>query len=51
MTKDAIPKDTEPVPGLWQRIGNYALGAVLIALAVVFSLMFVTGVFIWSLLL
>jgi hypothetical protein len=50
MTKDETPKDIEPVPEVWQRIGNFVVGLVFVALVIVFGLMFMTGVFIWSLL-
>lgn len=50
MTKDATQKEIEPVPEVWQRIGNFLVGVVFVALVIVFGLIFMTGVFIWSLL-
>jgi hypothetical protein len=43
-------KDIEPVPEVWQRIGNFIVVVVFGALVVVFTLIFFTGLWIWSLL-
>ena len=45
-----IPADIEPVPEVWQTIGSVLVGFVLVALMVVFLLLFLTGFWVWSLL-
>ena len=45
-----IPDDIEPVPQAWQMIGSVVVGFVLVALMVVFLLLFFTGLWVWSLL-
>jgi hypothetical protein len=45
-----IPDDIAPVPEAWQMIGSVVVGFVLVALVVVFALIFFTGFYIWSLL-
>jgi len=45
-----IPDDIEPVPQVWQTVGSVVVGFVLVALMVVALLLFLTGVWIWSLL-
>ena len=45
-----IPDDIEPVPDTWQMIGSVVVGFVLVALMVVFLLLFFTGLWVWSLL-
>ena len=46
----AIPSDIKPVPDTWQTVGTVMLTAIMGALAVVCILLFITGVWIWSLL-
>ena len=46
----AVPDDIEPVPQAWQMIGSVVVGFVLVALMVVFLLLFFTGLWVWSLL-
>ena len=46
----AVPNDIEPVPETWQMIGSVVVGFVLVALMVVFLLLFFTGLWVWSLL-
>ena len=46
----AVPDDIEPVPETWQMIGSVVVGFVLVALMVVFFLLFLTGLWVWSLL-
>jgi hypothetical protein len=46
----AVPDDIEPVPETWQMIGSVVVGFVLVALMVVFLLLFFTGLWVWSLL-
>ena len=48
--EDEIPKEIEPVPTSWQMVGSFVVGAVIVALMVVFALVFATGLWIWSLL-
>ena len=45
-----IPEDIEPVPQAWQIVGSVVVGFVLVALGVVFLLLFLTGLWVWSLL-
>jgi hypothetical protein len=45
-----IPDDIEPVSDTWQVIGSVMVGAALAVLVVFFTLMFFTGLYIWSLL-
>ena len=45
-----VPDDIEPVPQAWQMVGSVVVGFVLLALMVVFLLLFFTGVWVWSLL-
>ena len=45
-----VPDDIEPVPQAWQMIGSVVVGFVLVALMVVFLLLFFTGLWVWSLL-
>ena len=45
-----IPDDIEPVPQSWQVIGSVLVGAVLVALVVISALFFLTGLWVWSLL-
>jgi hypothetical protein len=42
--------DIEPVPEVWQKIASFAVGFVLVALMVVFLMLFFTGLWVWSLL-
>ena len=46
----AVPEDIKPVPETWQMIGSVLVGVVLVALAVIAALFFLTGLWIWSLL-
>ena len=46
----AVPDDIEPVPEVWQVIASIAVGFVLFAIAVVAAVAFVTGAWVWSLL-
>jgi len=46
----AIPPDIEPVPDTWQTVGTVMISAVLGMIVICFSLVFFTGVWIWSLL-
>ena len=46
----AVPDDIEPVPEVWQVIASVAVGFVLFAIAVVAAVAFVTGAWVWSLL-
>ena len=46
----SIPDDIEPVPQAWQMVGSVVVGFVLVALMVVFLLLFLTGLWVWSLL-
>jgi len=46
----AIPPDIEPVPDTWHTVGKLMISAVLGMIVVCFSLVFFTGVWIWSLL-
>ena len=43
-------EEAEPVPDLWQAIASIAIGFVLFGVAVFAALMFLTGAWIWSLL-
>ena len=45
-----IPADIKPVPQVWQTVGSVVVGFVLVALMVVFFLLFFTGLWVWSLL-
>ena len=45
-----IPDDIEPASDTWQVIGSVMVGAALAVLVVFFTLMFFTGLWIWSLL-
>ena len=42
--------DLEPVSDQWHTVGRFMIAAVLAVIFVFFTLMFFTGVFIWSLL-
>ena len=42
--------DIDPVPDSWRIIGKFMLGAAIAILMVFFASMFVTGLWIWSLL-
>lgn len=46
----AVPDDITPVPQAWQMIGSVVVGFVFVALAVIAALFFLTGLWIWSLL-
>ena len=46
----AIPDDIAPVPEAWQIVGSVVVGFVMVALAVIAALFFLTGLWIWSLL-
>ena len=46
----AIPPDIEPVPDTWHTVGKLMISAVLGMIVICFSLVFFTGVCIWSLL-
>ena len=46
----AVPADIDPVPETWQVIGSVMVGAVLAVLTLFFTLIFFTGIWIWSLL-
>jgi hypothetical protein len=45
-----VPDDIEPVSETWQVIGSVVVGFVLVALVVIAALFFLTGLWIWSLL-
>jgi hypothetical protein len=45
-----VPDDIEPVSDTWQMIGSVVVGFVLVGLMVVCLLLFLTGAWIWSLL-
>ena len=45
-----VPDDIEPVSDGWHTVGKLMIGAVLAMIVVFFTLMFFTGVYIWSLL-
>ncbi len=45
-----IPDDIEPVPQAWQTAASVVVGFVLVVLVVIAVLFFVTGLWIWSLL-
>ena len=45
-----VPDDIEPVPQSWQVIGSVLVGFVLVALLVIAALFFLTGLWVWSLL-
>ena len=45
-----IPEDIEPVPQAWQMVGSVVVGFVMVALVVIAALFFLTGLWIWSLL-
>jgi len=42
--------DIEPVSDLWQMVASIAVGFVLFGVAALAALMFITGFYIWSLL-
>ena len=46
----AVPDDIEPVPDTWHTVGKLMISAVLGMIVICFSLVFFTGVWIWSLL-
>jgi len=43
-------EEAEPVPDVWQVIASIAFGFFLFGVAVFCALMFITGMYIWSLL-
>ena len=43
-------EEAEPVPDVWQVIASIAFGFLLFGIAAFFALMFITGIWIWSLL-
>ena len=45
-----IPDDIEPVPQSWQVIGSVLVGAALAVLLVICLALFLTGLWVWSLL-
>lgn len=45
-----VPADIEPVPKAWQMVGSVVVGFVMVALVVIAALFFLTGLWIWSLL-
>ena len=45
-----IPEEAEPVSDMWQVTASIVVGFVLFAIAVFAAVLFVTGVWIWSLL-
>ena len=45
-----VPDDIEPVSDGWHTVGKLMIGAVLAMIVVCFTLVFFTGVWIWSLL-
>jgi hypothetical protein len=45
-----VPDDIAPVPEAWQIVGSVLVGFVLVALVVIAALFFLTGLYIWSLL-
>ena len=45
-----VPDDIEPISDGWYKVGKLMIGAVLAMIVVFFTLMFFTGVYIWSLL-
>ena len=46
----AVPDDIDPVPETWHRIGALLLWSIFTVLAVICLGLFLTGVWIWSLL-
>jgi hypothetical protein len=46
----AVPEDIEPVPETWHRIGAFMLWSIFTVLAVICLGLFLTGAWIWSLL-
>ncbi len=46
----AVPDDIEPVPQSWQVIGSVLVGFALVVLLVIAALFFLTGLWVWSLL-
>ena len=46
----AVPDDIEPVPDTWQMIGSVMVGFALVVLLVIAALFFLTGLWVWSLL-
>jgi hypothetical protein len=46
----AVPADIDPVPETWHRIGAFMLWSIFTVLAVICLGLFLTGVWIWSLL-
>lgn len=46
----AVPADIEPVPETWQVIGSVMVGFALVVLLVIAALFFLTGLWVWSLL-
>lgn len=45
-----VPDDIEPVPQSWQVIGSVMAGFALVVLLVIAALFFLTGLWVWSLL-
>ena len=45
-----VPDDIEPVPQSWQVIGSVLVGAALAVLLVICLALFLTGLWVWSLL-
>ena len=46
----AVPDDIDPVPETWHRIGAFMLWSIFTVLAVICLGLFLTGAWIWSLL-
>ncbi len=46
----AVPTDIDPVPETWHRIGAFMLWSIFTVLAVICLGLFLTGAWIWSLL-
>jgi len=46
----AVPADIDPVPETWHRIGAFMLWSIFTVLAVICLGLFLTGAWIWSLL-
>ena len=45
-----VTDDIDPMPDQWHTMGQFLIGAVFAAIVVFFSLVFITGIWIWSLL-
>jgi len=46
----AVPEDIDPVPDTWHRIGAFMLWSIFTVLAAICLGLFLTGAWIWSLL-